>query len=254
VPFIPALVGFVLLATGPAGGTVWQGKIPPSARPSVIYLPPHVTPTHRYPVVFLLHGMPGGPTGFVRALRLADTADGIGRPFIAVAPVAGPSGRYRGEWAGRWEDYVVRDVVPWVRQTLPAGPRAIAGISAGGFGAVDIALRHPGLFGTVESWGGYFAPFADGPLVDASREQMHAHDPMLLIRREAPAFRRVRFFLSSGPTHGDVLQSDTSAFGAELTGLGIPHLTWLLHTRKADWRLQLTQGLRYAVGAGGTTS
>jgi S-formylglutathione hydrolase FrmB len=253
VAIVPALVGFVLLATGPAGGTVWQGTIPPSARPSVVYLPPHFTPAHRYPVVFLLHGMPGDPTGFVRALRLADTADGIGRPFIAVAPVAGPNGRYRGEWAGGWEDYVVRDVLPWVSRTLPAGPRTIAGISAGGFGAVDIALRHPGLFGTVESWGGYFTPFADGPLVGASREQMQAHDPSLLIRREAPAFRRVRFFVSSGPTHGDVLQSQTGAFGAELSTLRIPHVTWILHTRKADWRAQLTQGLRYAVGAGTTS-
>ena len=120
-------------------------------------------------------------------------------------------------------------------------------------GAVDIALRHPGLFGTVESWGGYFVPFADGPLRGASREQMQSHDPALLVRREAGMFRRVRFFLSSGPTHGDVLQSQTRAFGAELAGLGIPHVTWLLHTRKADWRGQLTLGLRYAVGAGATS-
>jgi len=253
VAIVPALVGFALLATGPAGGTVWQGTIPPSARPSIVYLPPGFTPAHRYPVVFLLHGMPGAPTGFVRALRLAGTADGIGRPFIAVAPVAGPSGRYRREWAGRWEDYVVRDVIPWVSSTLPTGPRTIAGISAGGFGAMDIALRHPGLFGTVESWGGYFVPFADGPLLGASRQQLQAHDPASLIRREARVFRRVRFFLSSGPTHGDVLQSQTRAFGAELGALRIPHVTWLLHTRKADWRAQLTQGLRYAVGAGATS-
>jgi len=253
VPLVPALVGFVLLATGPAGGTVWQGTIPPSARPSVVYLPPQFTPARRYPVVFLLHGMPGAPDGFVHALRLADTADGIGRPFIAVAPVAGPNAAYRGEWAGRWEDYVVRDVVPWVSSNLPVGPRTIAGISAGGFGAVDIALRHPGLFRTVESWGGYFAPFADGPLQGESRQQMQAHDPELLARREAAKLRHVRFFLSSGPTHGDVLQSGTKRFGAELTGLRIRNVVWLLHTRKADWRAQLTQGLRYAVGAAATS-
>jgi len=32
--------------------------------------------------------------------------------------------------------------------------RTIAGLSAGGFGAVGIALRHPRLFRRVESWGG----------------------------------------------------------------------------------------------------
>lgn len=250
---VPALAAFALIARGPAGGTVWQGAIPPARRTSVVYLPPGYTRARRYPVVFLLHGMPGGPLGFVNALRLADVADAIGRPFVAVAPVAGPSVAYRGEWAGPWEDYVVRDVVPWTTANLSTGPRTIAGISAGGFGAVDIALRHPGLFATVESWGGYFAPFGDGPLAGESRQQMQAHDPELLVRREARAARRVRFYLSSGPTHADVLQSDTTRFGTELTRLGISHVVWLLHTRKADWRAQLTQGLRYAVGASTTS-
>jgi S-formylglutathione hydrolase FrmB len=253
VAIVPVLAAFTLLATGPAGGTVWKGTIPPSTRQSIVYLPPQYTLAHRYPVVFLLHGMPGGPLGFVDSLRLADTADTLGKPIVAVAPAAGPDVGYRGEWAGRWEDYVVRNVVPWATTGLSAGPRTIAGVSAGGYGAVDIALRHPGLFGTVESWGGYFTPFADGPLRGASREQMQAHDPELLIRREASSFRRVRFFLSSGPTHGDVLQSGTRSFGLELSHLRIPHVTWLLHTAKADWRAQLTQGLRYAVGEPATS-
>jgi S-formylglutathione hydrolase FrmB len=253
VAIVPALAAFALLATGPAGGTVWEGTIPPSTRPSVVYLPPRYTEARRYPVVFLLHGMPGGPLGFVDALRLADTADALGKPIVAVAPAAGPDTRYRGEWAGRWEDYLVRNVVPWATTGLSGGPRTIAGISAGGFGAVDIALRHPGLFQTVESWGGYFTPFADGPLVGASRQAMRAHDPELLIRRKASAFRRVRFFLSSGPTHGDVFQSGTARFGAELSRLGIRHVTWLLHTPTADWRDQFTQGLRYAVAEPATS-
>jgi pimeloyl-ACP methyl ester carboxylesterase len=244
---VPALVGFAMIATGPAGGTVWQGTIPPSARPSVVYLPPHFTPLSRHPVVYLLHGMPGSPQGFVGALRLAEVADRIGRPFVAVAPVAGPDPDYRGEWAGPWEDYLVDDVVPWVDANFSTGPRTIAGLSAGGYGAVDIALRHPGLFETVESWGGYFRPFRDGPLARAGPDELAAHDPELLVRREARLLARVRFFLSSGPTHGDVFQQETSAFGAELARLGIPHVTWLLRTRKADWRAQFSAGLRYAV-------
>jgi enterochelin esterase-like enzyme len=250
---LPALAGFVLLATGPFGGTVWQGRIPPAARPSVVYLPPQFTPKRRYPVVFLLHGMPGSPSGFVHSLGLANTADRIGKPFIAVAPVAGPSSHYRGEWVGKWEDYVVRHVVPWVDRSLPAGPRTIAGLSAGGYGAVDIALRHPGVFTTVESWGGYFAPFRDGLLAGASRAQLAAHDPELLVRRRPAALRGVRFFLSSGASHAGVLQRDTARFGAELQQLRIAHVTWLLHVTWEDWRDQLRQGLRYAV-AGSATS
>jgi hypothetical protein len=246
---LPALAAFTLVAIGPFGGTVWQGRIPPAARPSIVYLPPGYTPVKRYPVVYLLHGMPGSPDGFVRSLRLAQVGDEIGRPFIAVAPVAGPTAGYRGEWAGWWEDYLVRRVVPWVDANLSRGPRVIAGLSAGGFGAVDIALRHPGLFGTVESWGGYFTPFRDGPLAHASPTQLAAHDPELLVRREAPALRDVRFFLSSGASHGDVSQSDTTVFGHELARLGIPERTVLLRTRKADWRDQFSLGLRFAFAA-----
>jgi enterochelin esterase-like enzyme len=247
VPFIAALASFALIATGPAGGTVWQGRIPPSNRESIVYMPPQVTPLSRYPVVYLLHGMPGSPQGFVGALRLAQVGDRLGTPFIAVAPPAGATGRYNGEWAGPWERYLVDDVVPWVNTNLPVGPSTIAGLSAGGYGAVDIALRHPGLFSTVESWGGYFEPFRDGPLARASAASLEAHDPKVLVRREARKLEHVRFFLSAGPTHSDVRQSATRTFGDELETLGIPHVTWLLHTRKADWRAQLTAGLRYAV-------
>src|SRR5207245_716859 len=82
------------------------------------------------------------------------------RPFIAVMPAAGPRRAYNGEWAGAWENGLIDETVPWVDASLPtiATPegRVIAGLSAGGFGAVDIALRHPGTFGSVESWSGYF--------------------------------------------------------------------------------------------------
>src|SRR5439155_23430 len=68
--------------------------------------------------------------------------------------------------------------------------RAIAGLSAGAFGAVDIALRHPGLFGVAESWSGYFRPFRDGSLARASAVELGAHDPTVLVRREAALLRR----------------------------------------------------------------
>ena len=103
-------------------------------------------------------------------------ANGSVRPFIAVMPPGGlPTGtktdRAQSEWVGPWEDYVVRTVVPWIDARLPtersARGRAIAGVSAGGFGAVDMALRHLGTFSTAESWEGYFAPLLDGPFARA---------------------------------------------------------------------------------------
>src|SRR5437870_910677 len=88
---------------------------------------------------------------------------------------------------GRGFALVARGVVPWANAHLPiergAHARTIAGMSAGGYGAVDIALRHPGLFDAVESWSGYYRPLRDGSLARAGRRTLAAHDPLRLVRR-----------------------------------------------------------------------
>lgn len=251
---------------GPDGGTIWQGQIPnrfvPSDhRASAIYLPPQYDPLHRYPVVYLLHGMAGNPSSFVDALQIASVADnliatGAARPFIAVMPVAGPSAnRNSGEWAGVWESFVVDDVVPWVDGHLPTIPapqgRALEGLSAGGYGAVDIGLRHLGTFGTLGSWDGYFSPvFRDGPFAGASAALLAAHDPMLLVRREAAPLRRdgVHFYVSVGGNHGDILRAWSIEFARELTTLRIPHELWQLPSsdRGHFWRATFAPALAYA--------
>ena len=157
------------------------------------------------------------------------------------------------EWAGVWENYVVDDVVPWVDEHLPTDParRAIGGLSAGGFGAVDIGLRHLGMFGTLESWGGYFQPFRDGPFAHATAEQLDAHDPAWLVSREATRIRHdhVRIFISTGESgHGPVKARWTFQFGSELAAFHIPHELWILHVRKNGhlWRRQLPAAIDYA--------
>lgn len=266
---------FVVAARGSGGGTVWSGRIPNGEVPSdhragAVYLPPGYDPSRAYPVVYLLHGLPGNPSSFYEGLHLADVADGLiasGRaaPFIAVMPVAGPSDKTAAEsseWAGVWEDYVVRDVVPWVDAHLatiasPAG-RALAGLCAGGYGALDIGLRHPGLFGTLESWEGYFAPvFRDGPFVHASAAVLAAHSPAALVRRDAAALRRsgVRFYVSVGGNHGNVLRSWSLRFAAELTQLGLPHELWRLPASERGhfWSATLPSALAYAASGFGPT-
>src|SRR6185312_264924 len=206
------LTGFAQVARGPAGGVVLRGRIPnhsvPSdRRPSAVYLPPGFSSSSRYPVIYLLHGFPGSPSGFYDSLGLANVADSLitddsVRPFVAVMPVAGRTTGRRSddEWAGPWETFLVHDVLPWSNAHLPLSgrlaDRAVAGLSAGGFGAVDIALRHTGTFGVAESWSGYFAPFRDGPLAHAGEAELAAHNPSVLVRREAGRVRRLhmRFF------------------------------------------------------------
>jgi len=264
----PPLPGYTLIDQGSAGGTVWTGRIPnrfvPSdTRETDIYLPPDYSPTMHYPVLYLLHGFWGAPSGFVVSLRLADVADslirdGTTRPFIAVMPPGGlPNGTRRqradSEWVGVWEDFIVRGVVPWVDANLPtvrtAQARAIAGVSAGAYGAVDIAIRHLGVFTVAESWEGYFQPFRDGPFKTASLATLAAHDPVLLARKEAPAIRShgLRFFLSTGGSHGSVKRSWTFEFDQELRALRIGSRIWAQPPGVPGFgRNQLPPALRYA--------
>src|SRR5262249_30635222 len=129
--------------------------------------------------------------------------------------------------------------------------RAVAGLSAGGYGAVDIGLRHPGLFGTLESWSGYFTAPHDGSLAHADAAELAAHDPSRLARREATLLRRLgaRLFLSSRTTTDRASARVTRSFAAELSSLRIPLRLWLGaggHDGRL-WRTQLAPALRYAL-------
>ena len=254
---------FVRIRTGPDGGTVWQGPIPnhyvSDPRLADVYLPPHFAPTVRYPVIVFLHGFWGSPSSIVDGLHLAEAGDteitaGRARPFIGVVPPGGPMTKTTNdEWAGVWEKYVVRDVVPWTDAHFltDAARRAIGGLSAGAYGAVDIGLRHPGMFRSLESWGGYFRPFRDGPFLHATPAQLREYTPTLLVSREAGQLRRqrTRFFLSTGMRgHGDVKASWTFAFANELARLRLAHKLWVLPAKDRGhlFRTQLPAAIDYA--------
>lgn len=255
-----ALPGFTVTSTEPSGGQLLQGDFPGTVRPGYVYLPPSFDPATRYPVVYLLHGMPGSPSEYTNGTELGTFADaeiaaGALRPFIAVIPAAGGRPTYNGEWADRWEAAVV-NIVPWVDANLPtiAAPtgRVLAGLSAGGYGAFDIALRHPSLFGAVESWSGYFTPLRDGPFKHADAATLAAHDPLLLARGEAPVLRRARtrFFVSTGPFHSHwIPRGSTQAFTRELHALGLPVTLRVYRDRVGEWRKQVDAGLKWALSA-----
>ena len=258
--------GFRAVSAGPSGGTLDRGVFPSQTapgplRPGYLYLPPGYSARARYPVVYLLHGMPGDPAEYVSPLDLAGVADrlivaGKVKPFIAVMPAAGPTVHYNGEWAGPWERYLVDDVVPWVDAhlaTIPsASGRVIAGLSAGGFGAADIGLRAPLVFRTVESWSGYFHALHDGPFKDASGATLAANDPALLVAERAAALRRLgtRFFVGSGPSHSHWFKEQESVdFAHELQRLALPHVLVLEASHHQEYARQLVAGLVWALPA-----
>jgi enterochelin esterase-like enzyme len=137
-----------------------------------VYLPPGYRshPGRRYPVAYLLHGIPGRPTAFLFTVRAGVVEDILvarhkARPMILVMPY-GSTGTFTDkEWANgvrrsdHWETFVARDLVRTIDaryRTIPHGyARALIGLSEGGYGALNIGLHHPGEFRVLESWSGY---------------------------------------------------------------------------------------------------
>jgi len=152
-------------------------------RQVVVYTPPgYYDPANaqtRYPVVYLLHGAPGNPTNFVKFGKWDSyTNQLIDDDKIAPAIWVAPDGNYVGdphgdsEWVnsvdGRdlFEDFVANDIVLWTDQhfrTIPtAQARIIGGVSEGGYGAVNIALHRPKVFGMVLALSGYYTNDGSG--------------------------------------------------------------------------------------------
>jgi S-formylglutathione hydrolase FrmB len=119
------------------------------------------------PVVYLLHGVPGEASTILDtvlpALDAAFTTGGQA-PFEVAAPSGGGNAHYDTEWADAAdgsdliETYLIKQVIPAVEGATPrdAGQRAIVGFSMGGYGAANLALRHPDKFGQFASVAGYF--------------------------------------------------------------------------------------------------
>ena len=172
---------------------VLQGNLPgdPVERMLPVYLPPGYdeNPTRRYPVIYVLAGHGGsGP------LMLAPVAWGesfperIDRlirsgkmgPVIAVLPdcwtIFGGAQYINSSALGRYEDYLVDELIPYVDatyRTLPDGRyRAVTGKSSGGYGAMVQAMRHPELFSAFASHSGDIY-FEFGYLPDMAK--MHAN-------------------------------------------------------------------------------
>lgn len=140
----------------------------PAARRIPIYCPPSYAraTTRRYPVIYYLPGY----TGFGEAClnvgawseslpQRVDRLIRAGRMREAIVVMCDGFTAYGGSQyinssaTGRYMDYLVDELVPWIdrhyRTHARAGARAIMGKSSGGFGALTIAMRRPGVFGAV---------------------------------------------------------------------------------------------------------
>ncbi len=191
-----------------------------------VYLPPGYNPSVAYPLILFLHGA-GVDEHDLLDPRVLKTFDGmIASGQMPPVIIAAPDGTYEGAnhigsthslWVngrgGRFEDHVVGEVVPFLMNTYSIRPErqahAILGISAGGYGAMAIALKHRDQFGVVATLagplnmrydacpGGYHAPFDP-----ATYRERTSYDPDMVIARYYLGLlrRKVKKFLE--PVYG----------------------------------------------------
>jgi enterochelin esterase-like enzyme len=232
-----------------------------------VYLPSGYAqhPHRRYPVLYLLHGFPGRPLAFLETVQMGIVDDALtarrhAQPLILVMPF-GSTGTFTDkEWVdgvGRgngWATFVAHDVVRAIdaryRTIATRRGRAIAGLSEGGYGAIDIALRHPREFSVVESWSGYERPDKIHSIFGPSLRLLAANDPRLLLPHVAPTLRRLgtSFWFYSGSS--DPLHRQNAAFARELARLRLPHRYFLVYGGHnwAIWRSNAQAAYLYAAG------
>ena len=232
-----------------------------------VYLPSGYAqhPRRRYPVLYLLHGFPGRPLAFLETVEMGIVDDTFtvrhrAQPLILVMPF-GSTGTFTDkEWVdgvgggNGWATFVARDVVRAIdaryRTIATRRGRAIAGLSEGGYGAIDIALRHPREFSVVESWSGYERPDKIHSIFGPKLQLLAANDPRLLLPRVAPTLRRLGTSFWFYSASSDPLRRQNAALARELGRLRLPHQYFLVYGGHnwAIWRGEARAAYRYAAG------
>jgi len=215
-------------------------------QPVDVYLPPGYAahPRRRYPVLYLLHGEPGRPGAFLSTVRMGVVEDslvalGRAQPLILVMPF-GSTGTFTDEeWADGvrphqgWATFVARDVVRAIdrrfRTIAHDSARGIGGLSEGGYGAINIALHHPGEFRVVESWSGYETADPLPSIFGKSTRLLRANTPLDTLTARALGLRRTHtfFWLYTG-RKDDRFLAQNEAFAALLTREHIAHRFFVL--------------------------
>lgn len=276
----------------------------------VVYLPPSYArdTTRRYSVAYYLHGLSGSETDWVSKGNIDVTADSLfanGAPELIIVMPDGDDGWYTN-WVDRipfnacadtlhseapdrycvererYDDYITHDVVRYIddhyRTRADRDNRGIGGLSMGGYGALELALSHPGVFGAAASHSGVVSimytgsrPFSPparfATSVDEIRpsagsfwprylhywgrdlERWRVGDPALTAQRVRQRGQRMpALFFDCGRDDGFVDQN--RALDAELDRLGIAHsyAEWPgAHTWRY-WSTHVSESLAWMAG------
>ena len=135
----------------------------PADRDVIVFLPPgyQQDTTHRYPVLYALHGFFIGAEQWTHEIHVPQTIEGAfaqgTRDMIVVLPdsktVYNGSMYSASVTTGDFERFIYHDLVAYVDahyRTLPdRESRGLVGHSMGGYGAARIGMQHPEVFGVL---------------------------------------------------------------------------------------------------------
>jgi enterochelin esterase-like enzyme/drug/metabolite transporter (DMT)-like permease len=217
----------------------------------VVYLPPgYGRVPRRYPVYYLLHGSPGRPQVFIDIANMPVRMDNLisehrMRPLILVFP----DGRIHGstqsdsEWAntpsGRYQSFVLNVVGNVDRRFATIanrGARVIAGFSAGAYGATNIALHDLRVFGSLQSWSGYYLETRSGVFARAGAATLDANSPLLYVHRLRRALARYPFRAYLFVGRRDDISPQTRPMARALAASGAD-VSYALFPGGHDWQL-----------------
>ena len=213
----------------------------------------------RYPTLYLLHGYDADITDWARGTDLSAYA--ARHHLIIVTPDAS-RGWYLNSVANpkaRFDDYIMKDVIPYVDahfRTIPEPfARAIAGVSMGGFGAMFLGLEHHDQFAAIGSFSGALAVAHNAPpplpadASDADRKerkeneglagpfgsQEHKDRDPFELAAKIPVEEVPMLFIVCGGEDGNA--EDTHAFLSLLAKRHVPDEYREISPRAHDWRI-----------------
>jgi S-formylglutathione hydrolase FrmB len=168
-----------------------------------VVVPERVSARGERALLVFLHGRGGSEDTFTgnEAVFAGLAKLGARAPIVAF-PDGGDHSYWHDRAEGRWGRYVMREAIPRVVRRFGVDPRqvAIGGISMGGFGAYNLALRHPRRFCAV---GGHSAALwfeagetAPGAFDDAA--DFERNDVVGAVRADPNAFAGMRVWNDYG--------------------------------------------------------
>lgn len=235
-----------------------------------VYLPPSyelpAASGRRYPVIVFLHGWPGSEGNWPGQGRVGETLDRLilARAIpevIGLFPDGGGSGHLgRSIWlnaangGSQLETYLVHDLPRWADSTFRTIPeprmRGVIGLSDGGTGAFNVALRHPSVYGAAGSHSGVFRlspDWSSGPLFSdgaAGNRERAAYSPLLYVASSADSARRVTLYFDCGREDEEL--PGNVEMDSLLTALRVPHEFHEFHGSHewSYWRAHIEESLR----------